>query len=136
MRIDKSFYRFLAVGVLNTAVGYGAIFAALALGVSYAGATLLGTTLGLICSFAMNGRYTFRYAGSYARAAFKFAAVSYGCYLAAFPFAKAALAGWAAPMLSADQTAAIGGSAIYTILHYFALRRLVFTLPKSSDESR
>ena len=124
--VSGSFIRFLAVGVLNTAAGYGTIFAALALGASYAAATLLGTTLGLIISFALNGRYTFRYSGNYAVAAIKFAAVSYACYLVAFPLAKAALGGWAAPYLSADQTAAIVGGVMYTLLHYVSLRRFVF----------
>lgn len=124
--VGGSFVRFLAVGVLNTAAGYGAIFAALALGASYAAATLIGTTLGLIVSFTLNGRYTFRYTGNYAAAAFKFAAVSYACYLAAFPLAKAVLGDWAAPYLTADQTAAIAGGVCYTLLHYYSLRRFVF----------
>jgi len=121
-----SFIRFLAVGVVNTAVGYGTIFAALALGASYAAATLLGTTLGLIVSFTLNGRFTFRYSGNYTAAALKFAAVSYACYLAAFPLTKAALGTWSAPYLTADQTAAAAGCVIYTLLHYFSLRRFVF----------
>jgi len=128
-----SFLRFLAVGVANTIVGYGAIFAALALGATYAAATLLGTALGLVVSFALNGRYTFRYEGRLAPAALRFLAVSFGCYLAAFPAARAALAGWSAPFLTADQTAAVAGSAAYTLLHYVALRRLVFRRPAKSS---
>jgi len=124
--IDGSFIRFLAVGVINTAAGYGTIFAALALGASYAAATLLGTTVGLITSFTLNGRYTFRYHGSYAAAALKFAAVSYVCYLAAYPLTKAVVGEWSAPLLTADQTAAAAGIFVYTPLHYLLCKKIVY----------
>ncbi len=129
------FVRFLAVGVLNTIVGYGLTFGALAFGAPYLAATALGTACGLAVSFAMNRRFTFRHRGSAGSAAVRFAAVSLGCYLAAYPAARAALAGWAASPLTPDQTAAVAGSAIYTLLHYAALRRIVFNSAKSSHES-
>jgi putative flippase GtrA len=131
----RTFIRFLVVGALNTIVGYGATFAALALGAPYFAATALGTACGLVVSFAMNRRFTFRHRGSPWPAAVRFAAVSLGCYLAAFPAARAALAGWAIWPLTPDQTAAVAGSAIYTLLHYVALRSVVFNRAKSSHES-
>jgi putative flippase GtrA len=131
----RTFVRFLAVGVLNTIVGYGMTFAALALGAPYFAATALGTGCGLVVSFAMNRRFTFRHRGRPWTAALRFAAVSFACYLVAFPVARAALAGWAIGPLAPDQTAAVAGSAFYTALHYVALRSLVFNRAKSSHES-
>jgi len=131
----STFARFLAVGLLNTAVGYGTTFAALAFRAPYLAATALGTAFGLAVSFAMNRRYTFRHRGDPRAAALRFAAVSLACYLAAFPAARAALDGWAAAPLSPDQTAAVAGSAVYTLLHYVALRRIVFNSAKSPHES-
>ncbi|WP_309122111.1 GtrA family protein [Paenibacillus sp.] len=131
----KTFARFLAVGVLNTVVGYGTTFAALALGAPYLAATALGTALGLAVSFAMNRRFTFRHRGSPAAAALRFGGASLACYLSAFPAARAALADWAAAPLSPDQTAAVAGSVIYSLLHYAALRFVVFNPAKSSHES-
>ncbi|HZG78770.1 MAG TPA: GtrA family protein [Paenibacillus sp.] len=131
----RTFLRFLVVGACNTIVGYGTTFAALAFGAPYLAATALGTACGLVVSFAMNRRFTFRHRGSLGPAALRFAAVSLACYLAAFPAARAALAGWAVGPLTPDQTAAVAGSAMYTLLHYVALRRIVFNRAKSSHES-
>ncbi|HZG88400.1 GtrA family protein [Paenibacillus sp.] len=127
-----SFGRFLLVGVANTAVGYAVMFSSLALGVPYAPATFAGTLAGLCVSFALNRRFTFRHTGGTAGAAARFAAVSLLCYLAAYPGARAALAGAAAAPLTADQTAAIAGSVLYTGLHYVLLRTVVFSRAKCS----
>jgi len=131
----RTFLRFLVVGALNTIVGYGMTFAALAVGAPYLAATALGTACGLVVSFAMNRRFTFRDRGRPWPAALRFAAVSLACYLAAFPATRAALAGWTVVPLTPDQTAAVAGSAIYTVLHYAALRGIVFNRARSSHES-
>jgi len=137
-----AFVRFLAVGVLNTAAGYGATFGLLAAGASFWAATLLGTTLGLVVSFTLNRRMTFRHGGNVWKAAAKFAAASYACYAAAYG-AAGALAdrleflGTDAPTvplahLGADAAAALAGGALYTLLHFFALRAFVFNSDKFS----
>jgi putative flippase GtrA len=56
--------RFGLVGVLNTMVGLGVIFAAKAfLGLGDFAANLLGYALGLMCSFVLNRYWTFRHEG-------------------------------------------------------------------------
>lgn len=56
--------RFGLVGVLNTVVGLGVIFAAKAfLGLGDLAANLLGYALGLMCSFVLNRYWTFRHEG-------------------------------------------------------------------------
>lgn len=53
------FVRFLAVGVLNTAFGYGIFVFFLFIGVHYALAALLGTVLGVLFNFKSTGRLVF-----------------------------------------------------------------------------
>ena len=130
----STFVRFLLVGVANTAIGYAVMFSALALGAAYVPATLAGTLVGLCVSFALNRRFTFRHTGGAAGAAARFAAVSLLCYFAAYPGARVALAGGAAPFLTADQTAAVVGSVLYTALHYVLLRTVVFSRAKCYRE--
>lgn len=57
--LGNPFVRFLLVGGLNTAFGYG-VFALLVLaGVHYAAAALLGTVLGVLFNFRTTGRIVF-----------------------------------------------------------------------------
>lgn len=129
----RTFYRFLGVGVLNTVIGYGVIFAALELGATYWTATVLGTTAGLLCSFFLNRRLTFRHDGNLWRAALRFAAASYICYFVAYMGACLLLRDdYTVPLLTADQTTAIVGGIFYTLLHYTASKRFVF---RAGDES-
>jgi putative flippase GtrA len=80
--------RFAAVGVANTAVGLGTIFALKGLaGWSDLAANLGGYALGLVCSFVLNRRWTFRHSGHAGRAFARFLAVfalAYGANLVAF----------------------------------------------------
>lgn len=52
--------RFLAVGVLNTAFGYGCFAALLWLGIHYGPALLASTVLGVLFNFKTTGRLVFR----------------------------------------------------------------------------
>ena len=55
-----TFARFIAVGLFNTAIGYGFILAFLLLGFGDYSANLLGFVFGLPVSFLMHRRLTFR----------------------------------------------------------------------------
>ncbi|MEM6905603.1 MAG: GtrA family protein [Pseudomonadota bacterium] len=76
--------RFGLVGVLNTAVGGGVIFALhFGAGLGLVWANLLGYVAGLLCSFVLNNAWTFGGDGSW-RAALRFLlafGVSYGVNL-------------------------------------------------------
>lgn len=57
---SRQFIRFLLVGVLNTAVGYGLFAAFTLLGLHYAVAAALSTVLGILWNFQTIGRLVFK----------------------------------------------------------------------------
>jgi putative flippase GtrA len=61
--LDSRFMRFLATGVLNTAVGYALFALFIAAGLHYAVATLLATTLSVAFNFLSTGRFVFKKTG-------------------------------------------------------------------------
>ena len=52
--------RYILVGIANTFVGFGLISLFTCLGVNYMLGNLLGYSLGMVCSFFLHRRYTFR----------------------------------------------------------------------------
>lgn len=74
--------RFSLAGVVNTAIGYGIIFSAMALGVSPYASNLAGYLVGLCCSFLLNKYFVFGVKGSPAR--------HFGRFLASFGVAYVA----------------------------------------------
>lgn len=77
--------RFLIVGVLNTLVGVGTIWALIGLaGWRDIPANFAGYVVGLICSFILNRRWTFRHRGPWLASAVRFFlvfATAYGANL-------------------------------------------------------
>lgn len=59
------FVRFLAVGGLNTAFGFGVYAALLAMGLHYAAAVAIGTVLGILFNFRTYGTLVFGEAGAH-----------------------------------------------------------------------
>jgi len=57
--LDRQFHRFLAVGVLNTMVGYGLFSLFIFLGFHYTLAVLFSTILGVLFNFHSIGRLVF-----------------------------------------------------------------------------
>ncbi len=56
----KQFFRFLTVGVLNTLLGYGVIFACMyLLNISPESSNVTGYAVGLVASYVLNRKYTF-----------------------------------------------------------------------------
>lgn len=64
IRPSGQFIRFLLVGGLNTAFGYGAFVACLWLGMHYALAGAVSTTLGVLFNFMSTGRLVFSHRGN------------------------------------------------------------------------
>ena len=81
---DRQFHRFLAVGVLNTAVGYGLFALFIFLGLHYVLASLFATVLGVLFNFHSIGKLVF---GQYDyRLIFRFFAVYGVTYLLSISF--------------------------------------------------
>lgn len=115
--------RFGLVGVANTGVGLGTIYACLfLLGWSDLAANLAGYSLGLIQSFALNRRWTFRSSARLTPAFLRFVAafgLAYGVNLALV----LALRRENVPPAMAHAA----GMVVYTLVFFLLSRRLVFT---------
>lgn len=68
--------RFGAVGVMNTAIDFGLLFAFVGLGVNQYAANYLSTSCAIVFSYFMNRRFTFRSGGSKRREVIPFLLVT------------------------------------------------------------
>ncbi|KXG09042.1 hypothetical protein AT864_02726 [Anoxybacillus sp. P3H1B] len=130
--MNHSFFRFLLVGLINTAVGLSVMYTLLHLAhVSYWGATLIGNTIGAIVSYCLNRLFTFRSHAPISSSAFRFALVIMVSYFFAYRLGKQ-LAHWTMGTVSllpaqyTDDMAILFGTALYTIFNYLGQKRLVF----------
>lgn len=127
--LSKELTRYILVGLVNTAIGFGAISACMALGMGDVSANVIGYALGLISSFFLNGKWTFSQAKLTSKEAFRFAcifAVSYLCNLAVVLILVEKI-------LCERHLAQFLGMCTYTGLSYLGMKFLVFTRPKSTE---
>ena len=119
--------RFGLVGVLNTAVGYGTIVLLTVLaGLPPVAANMGGYAVGLVVSFTLNRRYTFRKRSGGQGSALAFLAVfavAYGVNLIVLSLSLGII-----PELWAQACA----MASYTVLFFILSRTIVFR-PRASD---
>lgn len=127
-------FRFAAVGLLNTALGYTIILAALALGCGDIVSNILGYAFGLMLGFVLNSRWTFadaarRRKGTPLRYALSFV-TAYGANLAVVFTAISC-------GLTNNPWVHLAGICVYSVLFYLASSRFVFVpaaLPSNSDD--
>ena len=62
-KVDNQFVRFVLVGILNTAFGYGVYCLMLWIGLSYWWATLIANVLGVLFNFKTTGVLVFKSVG-------------------------------------------------------------------------
>lgn len=133
--------RFLAVGVVNTAVGLGLTFGVMhGWGWSYWPATLTGLAIGALVSFFLNRWYTFRVAIPTGGALVRFMLVISGSYVLAYAVSYQ-LTKWLLVPLGFKDTqmkdaAVLLGMAGYSILNYFGQKHLVFRVSKAPSSIR
>ena len=124
--------KFGLVGAFNTALGLAVIFGSKALfGFPDLEANALGYGVGLMASFALNRRWTFRHQGKLTAAAFRFGisfAAAYALNLAAV-FGLRDWAGWNAYVAQA------AGVFPYTAFLYLASAYYVFPQRRQSNAS-
>lgn len=131
--MNHPFFRFLLVGLINTAVGLSSMYALLHLAhFSYWWATLTGNTIGAVVSYILNRIFTFQSRAPVAHSAVCFALVIMACYFVSYRLGKQ-LAYWMmdtitiVPHQYTDDVAILFGTALYTVLNYVGQKRFVFS---------
>lgn len=126
---DKTFLKFIIVGIINTAVGAGVMFALYNIfNCSYWISSIMNYVVGSVVSFFLNKYFTFK------SNAFSFKEVIYFiiniavCFFIAYglakPFAIYILSGYSKSVQ--ENTAMFIGMVIFTGLNYLAQRFIVF----------
>ena len=134
---DRSFLKSLAVGVINTLVGYGVMFGLYNLAGLHtwgdAGfwiSSAANYVVGSIVSFFLNKHFTFRNEEKGAGVVVRFAANIAVCYLLAYGLARPAV-GWVlggtglSGQLRGNLTM-LAGSGLFVVLNYFGQRFFAF----------
>ena len=126
---DKTFVKFIIVGVINTLVGTMIMFGLYNLaGASYWVSSAVNYILASILSFVLNKKITFAHSGKVIRSGLRFAVNIAVCYLIAYGVAKpcafALLLG--ASVTLQENVAMLIGMCLFTGLNYLGQRFFVF----------
>ena len=140
---DPTFFRFLAVGVVNTLVGYGVMFGLYNLAGlhrwgdrGYWISSAANYVVGSIVSFFLNKHFTFRSREKGAGVVARFVINISVCYLLAYVLAKPAV-GWAlggmglSAQLQGNLTM-LFGSGLFVLFNYLGQRFFAFRSPRQS----
>lgn len=79
--MDKRFFKFIFVGVLNTIIGYGSYSLFLFLHFQFLVSNTLSTIIGIACSYFLNRKITFNDVNTNVKTPFKFVGVYLLSYL-------------------------------------------------------
>lgn len=126
---DIKFWKFLAVGILNTVVGMALVFGLYNLTpLGYWPASALGYILASILSFVLNRNFTFQHQDQVAKQAFRFALNIALCYLLAYGIAKPIIYRLfsAFSVKFRDNIALVAGSVLFAAFNYIGQRFFVF----------
>lgn len=127
--IDRSLLRFVLVGVVNTCVGTGIMFALYnLLHCGYWLSSAANYVVGSAVSYVLNKHFTFRSRERSPRELGRFVLNILVCYLLAYgiakPAANALLAGFS--LRVRENGAMLCGTGLFTLLNYFGQRFFVF----------
>ena len=130
MRPDKTVFRFILVGILNTAVGAGIMFFCYnILHLGYWLSSAANYVLASILSYFLNRNFTFRYKDGSYRTVLRFVlniALCYGvAYGIAKPLVRAALSGCSIGIQ--ENLAMLVGMCLFVALNYLGQRFFVFS---------
>ncbi len=129
---NKSFIKFLLVGVLNTLLSMVLMFVLEGLG--YWLSTSIAYVAGAIVSFFLNRYFTFKSEENVWKSAVKFAISVAVCYVLAYSIAQP-VAGWilgytSIPLIWQERLTKIFGMGLYTLINYFGQRFFAFAKRK------
>lgn len=120
---QSRFVRFGVVGLLNTAVGYGVILAALQLGFGDIIANVSGYAAGLALGFILNSRWTFRWTSGFATGVLARYAMA---FVLAYGVNLAILLSFRALGLVDNPLTHLVGICAYSVIFYLCSARFVF----------
>ena len=127
--IDKTTFKFLLVGVINTIVGNGTMFLLYNLcGAGYTLSTVANYVVGSIVSYFLNKYYTFKQNKKSGKEVLRFIITVVVCYAVAYgvakPLAYLVFSGLSETLK--DNLAMLAGSGIFIVLNYFGQRFFAF----------
>ena len=134
--LDATFLRFLAVGVINTLVGSGTMYALYNLArCGYWFSSAMNYVVGSIVSYFLNKNFTFRRKSRDLKQLLRFALNIAVCYLIAYraarPLAAQLLSGASAAVR--DNVAMAFGMCLFVALNYLGQRLFVFRAEETED---
>ena len=134
---DRTFWKFIAVGVANTLFGTAVMFAFYnLLGLGYWISSAANYVFGSILSYFLNKFFTFRNREKGAGTVIRFTVNILLCYLVAYgaarPLMRAILSGFGESIQ--DNGAMLAGMCIFVLLNYVGQRFFVFSKKKDRDE--
>ena len=127
--LDKTFFKFIMVGVANTLLGMGIMFVLYNLfQCSYWVSGAANYVCGSILSYFLNKHFTFKYTQKGWKPVLRFALSIAVCYLIAYGVAKPAVRALLSgcPVEWQDNGAMLVGAGLYVILNYFGQRFFAF----------
>lgn len=132
---DRTFWKFIAVGVINTLFGTGIMFLFYnVFHLSYWVSSASNYLFGSILSYFLNKHFTFQNKGNTGKTVLRFAANITVCYLLAYglakPLARLALSGLSTSVQ--DNGAMLVGMCLFVGLNYLGQRFLVFAKAASA----
>ena len=126
---DRTFLKFVLVGVVNTIFGYAIMFAFYnLLGLSYWVSSACNYIFGSILSYVLNKHFTFQDKSRGFQTVLRFAVNIAACYLIAYGAARPAVR-WllrGCTQTLVDNAAMLAGSVIFVALNYLSQRFLTF----------
>lgn len=127
--IDKTAFRFLLVGVINTIIGTGTMFLAYnLLGLSYWFSSAANYIIGSIVSYVLNKYFTFQNKEQSLKIVWKFILNIACCYLIAYgvakPLVRIMLSNYSIPIQ--ENGAMLVGMGLFVVLNYFGQRYFAF----------
>jgi len=125
-RTFKEFLLYNAVGIVNTIVGFGLVFLLMANGMDAKESNLLGYMVGMVVSYLLNSKYTFKEGLSFSLA-LKFFAALFVSYLLNFMLLSILL-----PYMNAYLAQLFSGI-VYTLSSFFLVKYMVFRTVDASQ---
>ena len=134
---DKTFFKFIAVGVINTIVGTSVMFTAYNLfHWNYWVSTSLNYIVGSIVSYYLNKHFTFEQKEKDKKSFLRFVFNIAVCYLLAYAIAKplaVKVFSFATPKLQ-ENLAMLFGMGLFVLVNYFGQRFFVFGNRKKESD--